>query len=985
MEYLYSRFEEDKDEYDYHIELSFVEIYNEMIIDLLVDEAPKTEGQKTGGGGLRLLENEKNRVSIAGVTLKRPKSVDEVMEHVRRGNEKRATQSTNANAESSRSHAVLQINIGRVSRGTQVDLQKQVVRQCVTSATLSIIDLAGSERAAATAALKNNNERQKEGAKINTSLLSLSSCISALCQKPTRGAVVHVPYRNSKLTRLLKFSLGGNCRTVMVVCISPSSKDIEDTHNTLTWANRAKEVTTKISKNTQGVDVRIQQYLQRIAEQERRIEELEKERVAGPKVPENAAVLLRRERDRHEARQALDGLDAEVELSQPIINEGAEKRALWDVSQLTVTALLQRIQDLQTEINTRGAAIVARDVKYLRSRIEDEQSKYQKNTLVHKIVQREVNKTKTIEKHVENVSNQSFDDLPEAEKERLKLQLDHKRMSVDMQVYVAREKGYRAMHRHHANMQAITHQHINSVKDSMDALASEMMMAGGTATTFALRLRAMVAESDTVLSTVHGYLSPITDALPPPVSFKDVEAFNLPPTPAPQRSRMSLAFPMASADPLSPIKPISSSSHLLQPPAPPSLLPNAGGPSSLSLPPVNNAVARLRGVPSGPSSPRRKAPGSPAKLKHIIKRSALKQPPKSSALKPASNTDPFRAGTSKTFRFKSDNSINEEKIMSDAPTDTSPENSPGNDSTSSAGEWQDEEEEVMVKVATPLRPKAKLGMPSRSLAMRPLGTAPAAPIPRLSLAPLAASSVASGSENDWRAARARTLNLVSESDEEAGFASSTQSAGNTSKSGLGSTGPPPSRPARSSPLAESRMNPPAATSRLQMPTAASAAKSNGELSVSLTSIRDPPRRESVAHQSRMRRTSHISQYQRPSLPHSKSDADSADSLLPSFMRPTQSSSASLGLGPARRRDSMMPAPSSSLARPPIMATSGARTSISASSSINGARGVIGLKSRASVAEFGVNPGSGLGTSLASRQSISNLREPVGGGSKAQWK
>lgn len=970
MEYLYSRFEEDKDDYDYHLELSFVEIYNETIIDLLVDD-----GAKRPTGGLKLLENEKNRVSIAGVTLKRPKSVDEVMELVKRGNEKRSTQATNANAESSRSHAVLQMNIGRVSRGTQVDLQKQVVRQCVTSATLSIIDLAGSERAAATASLKNNSARQKEGAKINQSLLALSGCIAALCAKPTRGVRVHVPYRNSLLTRLLKFSLGGNCRTVMVVCISPSSKDIDDTNNTLMWANRAKDVSTKVSQNTQGVDVRMQHYLQRIDELVRKNEELEMEKAAGPKVTENAAVLLRRERDRQEARQALDGLDVEVELSQPIIVEGAEKRALWDVSQLTVTALLQRIQDLQAEVNAKGAAIVARDVAYLRSRIEDEQSKYQKNTLVHKIVQREVTKTRTIEKHVENVSNQSFDDLPEAEKERLKLQLDQKRMSVDMQVYAAREKGYRAMHRHHANMQAITHQHINSIKERMDALASEMMGAGGTSTAFALKLRAMVAESDTVLSTVHGYLAPITDTLPPPVSFKDVEAFNLPPTPAPQRSRMSLAFPMARADPLSPIKPMVAPVQLLQPPPGPVFNMNAGGPPSFPAPPVNNAVARLRGVPLVSGSPRRKTPGSPAKLKHINKRSAMKKAPTTSALKPSSPSNLPQAGPSKEFRFKSDDSINEEKTISDVDTGSSSENSPGNNSE----EWVDdhEQEDEVRELAAPL-PKARLGLPSRSLAMGPLGTQPAAPRSRLSMAPIPAPDITLVAENDWRAARARAsaLNAVPEVNAEPPIFG--QPAGNTSK--LGTMAPPLTRPTKSSPLAESRMNPPAAISRLQAPTAASTAKMNADVSMTLPTIRDT-RRESIAHQTRTRRISGTSQYRRPSLAPTKPDVDTVNEL-PSFMRPTQSSTASLG--PASRRVSMMPI-SSSLSRPQITVSSGARASISASSSMTSTRGVLGLKSRASVAEFGSSAGTGMGMSLSSRPSISNLRAPMAGGGKAQWK
>lgn len=106
-------------------------------------------------------------------------------------------------------------------------------------AKLSLIDLAGSERASSTL---NKGERQKEGAAINKSLLALGNCINALAQQQKNGNHQYIPYRDSKLTRLLKDSLGGNCRTVMIANISPSSHSYEDTHNTLLYANRAKQI-----------------------------------------------------------------------------------------------------------------------------------------------------------------------------------------------------------------------------------------------------------------------------------------------------------------------------------------------------------------------------------------------------------------------------------------------------------------------------------------------------------------------------------------------------------------------------------------------------------------------------------------------------------------------------------------------------------------------------------------------------------------------
>lgn len=117
-----------------------------------------------------------------------------------------------------------------------------------------MIDLAGSERAAYT---NNKGIRMREGANINKSLLALSNCINALSgmQKDKSGIKrVHVPYRNSKLTRLLKESLCGNCRTVMICNVSPAITSYEDTYNTLKYADRAKSIKTYSKKNIKQME-----------------------------------------------------------------------------------------------------------------------------------------------------------------------------------------------------------------------------------------------------------------------------------------------------------------------------------------------------------------------------------------------------------------------------------------------------------------------------------------------------------------------------------------------------------------------------------------------------------------------------------------------------------------------------------------------------------------------------------------------------------
>ena len=256
MQELFERIADQTEDKVTEISLSYLEIYNETIRDLLVPGGSKQ--------GLMLREDANAAVSVAGLSSHRPQSVQEVMDMIVRGNEYRTMSPTEANATSSRSHAVLQINVSQKDRNASIN-------EPHTMATLSIIDLAGSERASAT---KNRGERLTEGANINRSLLALGSCINALCDPKKKN---HIPYRNSKLTRLLKFSLGGNCKTVMIVCISPSSQHFDETQNTLRYANRAKNIQTKVTRNVYNVNRHVKDFLVKIDEQMAMINELKEQ------------------------------------------------------------------------------------------------------------------------------------------------------------------------------------------------------------------------------------------------------------------------------------------------------------------------------------------------------------------------------------------------------------------------------------------------------------------------------------------------------------------------------------------------------------------------------------------------------------------------------------------------------------------------------------------------------------------------------------
>ncbi|KAJ2553724.1 tubulin-dependent ATPase kip3 [Coemansia sp. RSA 1933] len=255
MQELFARVTAAEDEKAIEVTLSYLEVYNETIRDLLAPDSTQA---------LALREDARQGVTVAGLSQHVPGGVNEVMELMIHGNSNRTMSPTEANAVSSRSHAVMQVHVKQRAKagGLQTD---------VTSATLSIIDLAGSERATVS---RNNGARMREGANINRSLLALANCINALCDQRTKR---HIPYRDSKLTRLLKFSLGGNCRTVMITCVSPASTYFEETHNTLKYANRAKNIKTTVAKNTKSTQVHLAQYQGKIREQSDEIKRLQQE------------------------------------------------------------------------------------------------------------------------------------------------------------------------------------------------------------------------------------------------------------------------------------------------------------------------------------------------------------------------------------------------------------------------------------------------------------------------------------------------------------------------------------------------------------------------------------------------------------------------------------------------------------------------------------------------------------------------------------
>ena len=225
---------------EYTVRVSYMEIYMEKIRDLL---APQNDN-------LPIHEEKSRGVYVKGLLEIYVSSVQEVYEVMRRGGAARATAATNMNQESSRSHSIFVITI----------TQKNVETGSAKSGQLFLVDLAGSEKVGKTGA---SGQTLEEAKKINKSLSALGMVINSL----TDGKSTHIPYRDSKLTRILQESLGGNSRTTLIINCSPSSYNDQETLSTLRFGVRAKAIKNKAKINAELSPLELKQLLKKAQNQ----------------------------------------------------------------------------------------------------------------------------------------------------------------------------------------------------------------------------------------------------------------------------------------------------------------------------------------------------------------------------------------------------------------------------------------------------------------------------------------------------------------------------------------------------------------------------------------------------------------------------------------------------------------------------------------------------------------------------------------------
>ena len=282
----------DRSKTQYLITVSFLEVYNEEVKDLLNPSDKK----------LNIRESPTQGIFVEGLAELVVRDASEVLRLIYQGNAVRHVGATQMNDQSSRSHSVFTLKIEQ-KIFTAISESKQ--REQMIRAKVNLVDLAGSERADKTGA---TGQTLKEGAKINQSLLTLSTVINKLSEGAKKGQVI--PYRDSKLTRLLQESLGGNAKTVMIAAVSPADYNYLETVSTLKYANRAKSIENAVSRNEDSSERMIRDLQKQIEDLKA---QLQGNIVSGTVNPELEQKLREMEQQQHDTWEEKERLSRELE------------------------------------------------------------------------------------------------------------------------------------------------------------------------------------------------------------------------------------------------------------------------------------------------------------------------------------------------------------------------------------------------------------------------------------------------------------------------------------------------------------------------------------------------------------------------------------------------------------------------------------------------------------------------------------------------
>ncbi|KAJ8762575.1 hypothetical protein K2173_008014 [Erythroxylum novogranatense] len=452
MDSIFSRVETLKESTEFLIRVSFIEIFKEEVFDLLDPNSTafaKGEGVSVGKPPvparvpIQIRETVNGGITLAGVTEPEVRTKEEMASNLSRGSLSRATGSTNMNSQSSRSHAIFTITMEQ-KKNIQCTpgVNNDHFGDDILCAKLHLVDLAGSERAKRTGA---DGMRFKEGIHINKGLLALGNVISALGDEKKRKEGGHVPYRDSKLTRLLQDSLGGNSKTVMIACVSPAETNAEETLNTLKYANRARNIQNKAIINRDPMATQ----MQRMKSQ---IEQLQAELLfyrGDASLPFDELQILKHKvslleasnadllKELHERRVTCDhltqrALAAQVEKDKLVIQlESARKGKSWDEIESDSNQELDLIKSYVSKIHElEGELLLLKNLKHSRLAdfVEsDDEGVYSKNVLFPSLNEGGAN----IDRKTIGISSEGEDEEKELEHSSLQDKLDKELKDLD--------------------------------------------------------------------------------------------------------------------------------------------------------------------------------------------------------------------------------------------------------------------------------------------------------------------------------------------------------------------------------------------------------------------------------------------------------------------------------------------------------------------------------------------------------------------------
>ncbi|KAI5749788.1 hypothetical protein M8J76_010202 [Diaphorina citri] len=323
----------------YLIRASYLEIYQEEIRDLLDKDQSKR---------YELRENPDSGVYVKNLQSYICKNVKEIEQVMQNGNFNRTIGATNMNEHSSRSHAIFIITI------EMSDVREDSSMSQVRVGKLNLVDLAGSERQSKTGA---TGKRLKEASKINLSLSALGNVISALVD----GKNIHVPYRDSKLTRLLQDSLGGNSKTLMIANIGPASYNYEESLTTLRYANRAKNIKNQPRVNEDPKEALLREYQEEI----QRLKNLLNQRTVQPSSKLNdenqtREEYLNEEEDKlnNKRKRIMNENHLSDAEKQKLLQEVESKQKAIEAEKKYTEELAKRINSMESKLLQGGKNII---------------------------------------------------------------------------------------------------------------------------------------------------------------------------------------------------------------------------------------------------------------------------------------------------------------------------------------------------------------------------------------------------------------------------------------------------------------------------------------------------------------------------------------------------------------------------------------------------------------------------------------------------